>query len=211
MIPISPPPNPSQAVERLREIIVGRQFEQFEQRIRRLEIAGPSTGLTSAASEDFDDRLSANEALMEARFESVHENMQQLVAKVREQTEHLLTQQREATLQLTGQVQQLVEAQSSEISADMIRQLEQKIEAWLTNWQNFIHLQLNERDQNISALLHREVSTLWENTESQITALQSRAADWDTIEQRFSRIALAARVLAECASPTVIESSTTAP
>jgi hypothetical protein len=211
MIPISPPPNPSQAVERLREIIVGRQFEQFEQRIRRLEIAGPSTGLTSATSEDFDDRLSANEALIEARFESMHENMQQLVAKAREQTEHLLAQQREATLQLTGQVQQLVEAQSSEISADMIRQLEQKIEAWLTNWQNFIHLQLNERDQNISAHLHREVATLWENTESQITALQSRAANWDTIEQRFSRIALAARALAECASPTVIESSTTAP
>ncbi len=211
MIPISPPPNPSQAVERLREIIVGRQFEQFEQRIRRLEIAGPSTGLTSATSEDFDDRLSANEALMEARFQSMHENVQQLVAKVREQTEHLLTQQREATLQLTGQVQQLVSAQSSEISADMIRQLEQKIEAWLTNWQNFIHLQLNERDQNISAHLHREVATLWENTESQITALQSRAANWDTIEQRFSRIALAARALAECASPTVIESSTTAP
>jgi hypothetical protein len=211
MIPISPPLNPSQAVERLREIIVGRQFDQFEQRIRRLEIAGPSTGLTSATSEDFDDRLSANEALIEARFESMHENMQQLVAKAREQTEHLLTQQREATLQLTGQVQQLVSAQSSEISADMIRQLEQKIEAWLTNWQNFIHLQLNERDQNISAHLHREVATLWENTESQITALQSRAANWDTIEQRFSRIALAARALAECASPTVIESSTTAP
>ena len=211
MIPISPPPNPSQAVERLREIIVGRQFDQFEKRIRRLEIAGPSTGLTSATSEDFDDRLSANEALIEARFESMHENMQQLVAKAREQTEHLLTQQREATLQLTGQVQQLVSAQSSEISADMIRQLEQKIEAWLTNWQNFIHLQLNERDQNISAHLHREVATLWENTESQITALQSRAANWDTIEQRFSRIALAARALAECASPTVIESSTTAP
>lgn len=211
MIPISPPPNPSQAVERLREIIVGRQFEQFEQRIRRLEIAGPPTGLNSATSEDFDDRLSASEALMEARFESMHENMQQLVVKAREQTEHLLTQQREATLQLTGQVQQLVEAQSSEISADMIRQLEQKIEVWLTNWQNFIHLQLNERDQNISAHLHREVATLWENTESQITALQSRAANWDTIEQRFSRIALAARALAECASPTVIESSTTAP
>lgn len=211
MIPISPPPNPSQAVERLREIIVGRQFEQFEQRLRRLEIAGPSTGLNTATSEDFDDRLSANEALMEARFESMHENMQQLVVKAREQTEHLLTQQREATLQLTGQVQQLVSAQSSEISADMIRQLEQKIETWLTNWQNFIHLQLNERDQNISAHLHREVATLWENTESQITALQSRAANWDTIEQRFSRIALAARALAECASPTVIESSTTAP
>jgi hypothetical protein len=211
MIPISPPPNPSQAVERLREIIVGRQFEQFEQRLRRLEIAGPPTGLNSATSEDFDDRLSANEALMEARLEAMHENMQQLVAKAREHTEHLLTQQREATLQLTGQVQQLVSAQSSEISADMIRQLEQKIEAWLTNWQNFINLQLNERDQNISAHLHREVATLWENTESQITALQSRAANWDTIEQRFSRIALAARALAECASPTVIESSTTAP
>ena len=91
MIPISPPLNPSQAVERLREIIVGRQFDQFEKRIRRLEIAGPSTGLTSATSEDFDDRLSANEALIEARFESMHENMQQLVAKAREQTEHLLT------------------------------------------------------------------------------------------------------------------------
>jgi hypothetical protein len=50
--------------------------------------------------------------------------------------------------------------------------------------------------------LREEVATLWEHTESQLTRLQSRAIDRDQLEERFKRIAEAARALAESAYPT---------
>ncbi|MGL4401226.1 MAG: hypothetical protein ACRCXD_15255, partial [Luteolibacter sp.] len=85
-----------------------------------------------------------------------------------------------------------------------VQQLEQKIGGWLTSWQRSFHQQLNDRDQRIAGELRKEVALLWENTESQITRIQSRAVDRDSIEERFNRIALAARALAECASPSAV-------
>ena len=90
-----------------------------------------------------------------------------------------------------------------------MQQLEQKIGGWLTSWQSSFHHQLNDRDQRLAAELRKEVAMLWESTESQITRIESRAVDRDSIEERFNRIALAARALAECASPTAVTSGAT--
>ena len=79
--------------------------------------------------------------------------------------------------------------------------VEQKIGTWLSNWQGALQTHLNDREQRIATQLREEIATLWENTESQITRLQSRTVDRDAIEERFSRIAAAARALAECAAP----------
>jgi hypothetical protein len=45
------------------------------------------------------------------------------------------------------------------------------------------------------------MAALWENMENQLMRLQSRAIDRDLIEQRFARVAAAARTLAEAATP----------
>ena len=87
----------------------------------------------------------------------------------------------------------------------LLARLESKLGNWLTDWQSSFRSQLNDRDQRLATQLRSEVAALWENTESQITRLESRAIDRDSIEERFSRIALAARALAECASPTPIQ------
>ena len=90
-----------------------------------------------------------------------------------------------------------------------IQQLERKIGIWLTDWQSSFSRQLNDRDQRLANQLRGEVAALWESTESQITRLESRAVDRDSVEERFNRIALAARALAECASPTTIRPGNT--
>lgn len=193
MSPTPSPLNPSQTVERIREIIVGRHLERLEQRVARLETGGTAP----QANPLVEDRLFANEA----RIEALQENVSRLVDSTREVTEQRLFQYREETQRLAAQIQQVAATKASESHAPAINQLERKIGSWLTDWQSSFHGQLNDRDQRITGQLRNEVATLWESTESQITRIQSRMMDRDAVEERFSRIATAARALAECASP----------
>lgn len=198
MSPNSSPLNPSLAVERIREIIVGRHLDRLEQRVARLESTGIPAAAASPSNPLLEDRLFANEARLEALKESVH----RLIDTTRQQTELRLSQQREETQRLAARIQQVAAMKASESPTQMVQQLEQKIGGWLGHWQTSFHSQINDRDQRLAAELRKEVAMLWENTESQITRLESRAVDRDSIEERFNRIALAARALAECASPT---------
>jgi len=197
----STPPtfNPSQTVERIREIIVGRHLERLEQRVARLETQGVPAPLGSATH--LEDRLFASEA----RIEALKENVERFSAGQQEQSELRIAQYREETQRLAAQIQQVASLKSSESAMPAVQQLEQRIGAWLTDWQSSFHVQLNERDQRLASQLRNEVAALWESTESQLTRLESRAVDRDSVEERFSRIALAARALAECASPTPIQ------
>ncbi len=195
MSPTPSPLNPSQTVERIREIIVGRHLERLEQRVARLETTGAPA---PAATSHLEDRLYSHEA----RLEALKENVQRFVDTSREQTELRFSQHREEAQRLAAQIQHVASLKSIEATPPAVHQLERRIGTWLTDWQSSFNGQLNDRDQRLADQLRGEVATLWESTESQITRLESRAVDRDSIEERFNRIALAARALAECASPT---------
>ncbi len=205
MSPTSSPLNPSQAVERIREIIVGRHLERLEQRVARLETVGPSASAATPPTALLEDRLFANEA----RIEALKDNVHRFVDSTRQQTELRLSQQREETQRLAAQIQQVAALKASESPAPAVEELEQKIGGWLSSWQSSFHHQLNDRDDRLAAELRKEVALLWESTESQITRIESRAADRDSVEERFNRIALAARALAECASPSTAAAGAT--
>jgi hypothetical protein len=195
MSPSPTPINPSQTVERIREIIVGRQFERLEQRVARLESAEQRAQQVPAP---WEDRLCTSEA----RLEALQHSLQRLADTTREETEGRTLQQRAESQRLAAQIQQVAAMKLSEAEQQTAaRELEGRIGAWLTNWQGALHTHLNERDHRLADQLRGEVAALWESTESQITRLQSRATEREWIEERFARIAAAARALAECASP----------
>ncbi len=193
---MSPPPsplNPSQAVERIREIIVGRHLERLERRVADLEVADPR----SAPSDTIKDCLLAQEAHIEA----LKQNVQRLAESTREDAELRDFYHREEAQRLAAQIQQVAAVKSQESESSAIRQLEQKIGRWLSDWQQAVHLHLEEREAKITTRLRCDLATLWESTEAHITRVESRIPDNDRIEERFRRIAQAARVLADCASP----------
>lgn len=197
MSPTPPSPlNPSLAVERIREIIVGRHLEKLEQRVARIETgSSPSQGKIPS---EWEDRLCTNEA----RLEALKHTVQRLAESSRAESENRTLQQSEEIQRLAAQIQQVAALKAAETAQPAISQLESKIGSWLTNWQGSLQTHLNDRETRITSQLRQEVASLWENTESQLTRLQSRAIDRDMIEERFSRIAAAARALAESASPT---------
>lgn len=198
------PLNPSQAVERIREIIVGRHLEKLEHRVALLETA-PAQG---AMPTSWEDRLCHGEA----RLEALQEGLQRLTQSSREEAEQRSLQQREEIQRLAAQIQQVAAVKSSETEQSALDRFEQKIGGWLGNWQASLNTHLDEREKRLSSnlddrekrlssKLRQEMADLWENTESQITRLQSRMVDNNEIEERFSRITSAALALAECASP----------
>ena len=196
MSPIPPSPiNPSQAVERIREIIVGRHLEKLEQRVVRLETGAPVP--VSSSTQSWDDRL----ALYEARLEALQHSVQKITESSRDESEARALLQREEIQRLATQIQQVAAMKAAENPQAAVQQLEQKLGSWLTNWQAALQNHLNEREQRISQKLHEEVATLWESTESQVTRLQSRSVDREQLEERFERIAEAARAFAETISP----------
>jgi DNA repair exonuclease SbcCD ATPase subunit len=183
--------NPSQAVERIREIIVGRHLERLEQRVARLETPG------AANTVPLDDRLLAHEAHIEA----LRQNIQRLAESTREDAELRAFYHREETQRLAAQIQQVAAAKSAEATRPANPQLEQKLGRWLGDWQQAVQRQLDEREEKVTARLRAELISLWEGTEAHITRVESRISDRGNIEERFRRIAHAARLLAECAAP----------
>ena len=207
MSPSSSPTNPSQAVERIREIIVGRQFERLEQRVARLESGEPS-GVLHAVPAAWEERLCTSEA----RLEALQHSLQRMADTTREQVEMRSSQQRAEIQRLAAQIQQVAAIKSAEArEQSAVRELESRLGTWLTSWQGALQSHLNERDHRLADQLRGEVATLWENIEAQITRLQSQALDRERIEERFARVAAAARALAESAMPPSTASDYSAP
>ena len=92
---------------------------------------------------------------------------------------------------------------ASEPVPSAVNQLEGRIGTWLTDWQSSIRVHLHDRDTRIASQIRGEVSALMARTESQLAQLESQTVDRDSLEDRFNRIAIAARALAECMSPTI--------
>lgn len=204
MSPYTPPLNPSQTVERIREIIVGRHLERLEQRVAMLETGVP---LTSAAAPALDQRFSPTHETLAA----LKDNVERLMESNRQQTELRLSQYREETQRLAVQIQQVATLKASEPAPRSISQLENRLGTWLTDWQSSINVHLHERDTRIASQLRSEVGELWARTESQLARLESQSVNRNSLDERFHRIAIAARALADSLSPTSSNPGSAAP
>jgi hypothetical protein len=193
MSPTSPTLNPSQTVERIREIIVGRHLERLESRVARLESQpAPAVSKSAPQRDIFEDRLLTTEARVEALQDHIHR-----IEGMREETERVGELQREEVQRLAMQISEIarVKAETSEVRA--VENLERKLGVWLTEWQKTLHLRLEVRDRDIVDRVRVELSVMRDGIEKRFAELESRVPV--NVEDRFNRIAAAARALAESA------------
>ncbi len=195
MSPTPPTLNPSQAVERIREIIVGRHLERLECRVSRLESAPASAALKSAPDAGvFEDRLLA----AEARLEALHEHAQRF-ENGREDIERTAAMYREEAQRLAGQIQEVARERSAPAAAmQEVGNLERKLGAWLTEWQKSLNIRLETRDNELTERIRMELALMKDGLEKRFREMESKVpADLD---ERFGRIAAAARSFAEGAA-----------
>lgn len=198
MSPTPPTLNPSQTVERIREIIVGRHLERLEGRISRLESAPAIATAKQAPDESIGDRL----LVTEARVEALQDHMQRMEG-TREEIERTAAMYRQEAQRLALQIQEVAREKSGASALPAVENLERKLGLWLTDWQNLMNSHLESRDRDLTANIRAELTGLRDGIEKRLTELESKSPS--DIEERFSRIAAAARALAESAgsySPT---------
>ncbi|BCU78774.1 hypothetical protein [Luteolibacter sp. LG18] len=181
-------PNPSQTVERIREIIVGRQLDRLEQRVALLEKQ------PQAVVGHSETRIGG----IEARVEALQHHFQRLSEGLRLEAETRETRHEEDVQRLSEHIQQTLAAR---IVPDRGAQLESKLGQWLTDWQQSAHQQAEARDRQLTALLQDELIRLREWVTTQLSSLQQQHGERAGLEQRFAQIAKAARALAEAAEP----------
>ncbi len=194
MSPTPPTLNPSQTVERIREIIVGRHLERIEGRVARLE-----TSIRSAPANHetpiFEDRLLITEAKVEALQEHVH--------RIDGSREDSLQLRNEAQ-RLAAKIEEISHARSEAESNPAVENLERKLGAWLTDWQKSLHVRLDSRDRALGEKMDSDLRSLRENIENRISKLESGFVS--DVKARLDRIAEAARALADSAAALSTES-----
>lgn len=193
---MSPTPtslNPSQTVERIREIIVGRQLERLEGRISRLEAIPRAGGAKPIIDSGvLEDRILANEARVEALQDHVHR-----LGHNQEDMERAAAMYRQEAQRLASQIQEVVRERSAASASPVVEGLERRLGAWLTDWQKSMNSRLESRDRILAERVRAELATMKESIDARISELEARTPH--NVEERFSRIAAAARALAESA------------
>lgn len=193
MSPTPPTLNPSQTVERIREIIVGRHLERIEGRILRLESKVESTAPSRPQYPDqVEDRLLINEA----RVEALQEHVQRMEITHGE-VERTATMFRQEAQRLSAQIQEVAREKSRNSAVPAVEGLERKLGVWLTNWQTSMNSRLDLRDRDLAERIWAELAALKSDIELRLSELESRTPY--NLEERFSRLATAARALAESA------------
>ncbi|MGJ8633122.1 MAG: hypothetical protein ACSHX7_04320 [Luteolibacter sp.] len=194
MSPTPPTLNPSQTVERIREIIVGRHLERLEGRVARLE-SSPAVSAPPALDQPlFEDRLLITEAKVEAL-----QNHLQRMENTREDTLQVTTMHREEAQRLATQIQEIArEKAAANVALPAVENLERKLGTWLADWQKSLQSHLQERDQKVLAHVKTELNSMRDELDQRISGLESKVPD--NMEDRFNRIASAANTLAESAA-----------
>lgn len=189
MSPTSPTLNPSQTVERIREIIVGRHLEKLEGRVARLE-SQPVPAAPKPAPDIFENRLLSTEARVEALEDHVHR-----IEGLREETERIAAMHRQEAQRLASQIHEIAREKAEATTVPAVENLERKLGTWLTEWQKSLQLRLESRDRDLVEKVRSEVAGMREGIEKRFAELESRVPV--NVEDRFNRIAAAARALAE--------------
>lgn len=194
MSPTPPTLNPSQTVERIREIIVGRHLEKLEGRVARLELQ-PASIVTKPSPwvDIFEDRLLITEARVEALQDHVHRN-----EDLRAETERLGVMHREEAQRFAAQINEIAREKAENSSSLAVEKLERRLGVWLTDWQKSLQTRLETRDRDVVEKVRGELAGMREGIEKRFAELESRVPV--NVEDRFNRIAAAARALADSAA-----------
>lgn len=189
-------PSPSHAVERIREIIVGRQLDRLEHRVALLEQASP----VESAAWTCEPRLEA----VEAQVEAIQDRLHRLSEGYRIESEARDSRHQEEIRRLADRIQTTA---AERTTPEAIPRIEAKLGQWLSDWQTTALRRADQREAQLITHLRAELVKFrdWVSTEA---AVQSRLkADRSELEQRFAKVAAAARALAEAAESTVGENS----
>ncbi|BCX50174.1 hypothetical protein HAHE_40820 [Haloferula helveola] len=183
MPPTSPTPNPARQVERIREILVGRQMEAVERRLDQLEarLEPMPVGGSDAWTEELEAlRRESRESAVRLRDDFDAERLRQ------QEEARMLAQRIEAVVRGRRQM------------ADEARQtLETELRPWFSRWQGELYETLQKRENHLIQQLREELDRMRHWMRGELSA-QSDAA---RLHAAFEQLAASAQAIADTLPP----------
>lgn len=137
-------------VERMREIIVGRQLGKVEQRLDRLEQQVTQTVPLPDAISRMED--------MEARFEALRDALQHQMDHMRRELGGEMVHRKQEVRRLAEQIQLSAQAKMTSLASQQeIASLESRLVQWLTSWQQSVELHVEQRERWLVGQLREEL------------------------------------------------------
>ena len=159
-----PPLSPSQEVERIREILVGRQMQQIEERLHRLEqSAGGGDGELTRELAGLRDDLAKETAERTSLLEAL-------------------------TARLDGRENEATPATSPQSDAALLDEVRSYLEELTLN----MAVRIDTRANEVLAHLEGEIAHLRTRLENDFKHLHEQKADRYEVRHRFSKLAVAA-------------------
>ena len=187
MPPAPPDTNPSRQVERIREILVGRQMESVERRLDRLE-ANLRPMPTQAGGDVF-----------EIRLESFEKRQDEKLAALRDEIDAEKARRVEETHRLAGQIQAAARSRTdSGIEAQV--EIEKRFSRWLDHWNQGFRQYLHQREEHLISELRGELEKTREWVKANVESADRGRAEQARLQESFLQLANAARAIAEAAA-----------
>ena len=145
----APTPSTTQ-VERMREIIVGRQLGKVEQRLDRLEQQVTQTVPLPDALTRMED--------MEARFEALRDAMQHQMDHMRRELGGEMVHRKQEVRRLAEQIQLTAQAKMTTLASQQeIASMESRLVQWVSSWQQSLEQHLEQRERWLIGQLREEL------------------------------------------------------
>lgn len=184
MPPAPPDINPSHQVERIREILVGRQMDSVERRLERLE-----ANLRPMPSQAPDD-------VFEIRLASYEQRNDLKLQELRDQIDAEKARRVEETHRLAGQIQAAARGRDT-WGIEAQAELEERIARWLDHWNQGFRQYLQQRENHLISEMRSELeqTRAWVNSRLEST----EEARLRRMQASFAQLAEAARAIADSA------------
>lgn len=172
--------NPSQQVERIREILVGREMGRIERRLNELETSSPST--TSFRREtDGDQRVAATQQFLARETQEL---------KIRLQKETAARQQQ--MVQLTEKLTRERAVPTGALSLSDENSIEQHLSERMETLASEMTALIDARTREILHHLQNEILQWKNQMDRDLQSIRDVKADKKDLSTRFSRLASAA-------------------
>lgn len=187
MPPAPPDINPSRQVERIREILVGRQMESVERRLDRLE-ANLRPMPTQAGGDVFEIGLASFEKRQDEKF-----------AALRDEIDAEKARRVEETHRLAGQIQAAARSRADS-GLEAQAEIELRFTRWLDHWNQGFRQYLHQREEHLITELRGELEKTREWVKANVETSTRGRVEQARLQESFLQLANAARAIAEAAA-----------
>lgn len=180
----SPQTQPSRQVKRIREILVGRQMQNVEQRLDLLEAALQPMP------------IKPEPALLESQLAELRRDGEEAVTGLRDEIDAARLRQLEETRRLAQQIQTVARSRSDAVRESR-KALEQDIGKWFGSWQGKLQQQLQQREKFLITELRTELSKIRSTIDQQQQTHRPPAPDLSQVRAALEQLATTSRHIAD--------------